>query len=99
MRMGDLTADIDLPELIGMLPCSKYSVPHKEQRAHMWNAFDAGADGYLSLAEVDSGFRGLLGVKGKKTADALAPAISRAFHAAKDTFSEGKAAQYVTRCE
>ena len=63
---------------------------------HRFSSFDATGNGFLNLAEVDGGLRNYFGVEGDKLADALTPAITRAFHAAKDAVGEkGKAAKYI----
>ena len=60
--------------------------------ARRFNSFDPNGNGYISLAEVDLGLRRVLGEKsaaGHTEVDALAPAIARAFHAAKDSCATG----------
>eukprot|EP00966_Prymnesium_polylepis_P035034 813991-Prymnesium_polylepis.1 len=74
-------------------------VPGRQMRSKLWNEWDASGNGFISLLEVDTGFRNMLGAKGKKTTDALAPALARAFYASRDAKTEGKAAEYVTRGE
>jgi hypothetical protein len=96
-QQNDLTSNIDLPALIAKLPCDKYDAKEEEERKKMFNSFDGSGKGMLSLTDVDQGLHTRLG--SSKMVDALAPAIVRAFHAARDARSSGKEAEYVTRGE
>ena len=84
---------IDLASLCAKLPTSK-DAAGQAARKKMFNRFDANANGFLSLAEVDLGLRRTFGEKsaaGHTEVDALSPAIARAFHAAKDACETGSA--------
>eukprot|EP00966_Prymnesium_polylepis_P261638 6043903-Prymnesium_polylepis.1 len=83
--------DSRLPDVIARLPCRKFAEGAEEARERMFKTFDLSGNGFISL-----GAAGL-----NDALDLLSPAITRAFHAAKDarTAGQGEAAQYVTRGE
>ena len=94
---------LDLNSLAAMLPVSK-DAEGQAARKKMFSAFDPNGNGYISLAEVDLGLRRTFGEKsaaGHTEVDALAPAIARAFHAAKDSCETGSphGADFVERKE
>lgn len=81
---NDPTAKLNLRVLVAKLPCGK-AEKDVERRSTLFNSFDVSSSKTLSLNEVNSGMRALLaGTLGASAFDALSPAISRAFHAAKD---------------
>ena len=79
--MSKLTAALDLGDLVKKLPCSK-DPADLDARSRLFEIFDANHNGMLSLGEVDLGLRIVL--RSNQDVQALAPAIVRAFHAAKD---------------
>jgi Ca2+-binding EF-hand superfamily protein len=85
----DRSAGIDLDKLRGKLPTAN-SEQHVARRAEIFRSFDFNSNGALSMSELETGLRTLLDAKqrkdrsGRSIADALSPAIARAFHAAKD---------------
>lgn len=93
----DLMSGPDLPLLISMLPTSKYATEHIEARKRLWNSFDANGNGGLSCAEIENGIFRLMKTSGRDVTSALAPAITRAFHAARDAVDGDP--KYVTRGE
>ena len=96
----DQTNTIDRVELVAKLPCGKHDPIHEEERKKMFNRFDSIGRGKLSLVDVTHGLIEFLGQKGKAMAKALSPAITRAFHAARDSSTgSGAAAEYVSRGE
>jgi len=91
------TADLDLASLIAMLPCTIGS-RDSQSRSMMWNSFDVNGNGGLNLSEVQAGLTRLLRATGQQLSLLLSPAITRAFHAAKD--ANGRTdATFVTRGE
>ena len=96
---ADRTSTLDLPGLTRRLPCSKYDPSASEARKRMFETFDTSGDGSLSLLDVQNGLRVVLKECGSKALDALAPAVSRAFHAAKDAASSGKGGKVVCKGE
>ena len=74
------TFDIDWTALSQKLPTSK-SKEDAARRRILFRQIDGNGNGYLSLAEIDSGVRDVLMCN--EIFDAK-PAINRAFHAAKD---------------
>eukprot|EP00966_Prymnesium_polylepis_P134642 3111727-Prymnesium_polylepis.3 len=95
MEEGMQTGQFTLPRC--MRVCVFRRAP--QRRNELFNAFDTTGNGILSLFEIKEGFATVLGEKGRIVANALAPAITRAFHAARDAESRGKAAEQVTRGE
>lgn len=89
---------IDWKAIALKLPSGKTSV-EKAKRDELFKLFDPNGNGYLSLAEVDKGVRDILQI------DSLfncKPALMRAFQAAKNFTTNGRAplgADYVTRSE
>ena len=98
---ADRTSTLDLSALTRQLPCSKYDPKAAEARKKMFDTFDTSGDGTLSLLDVQNGLRVVLKDCGTKALDALGPAVSRAFHAAKSARSSKgtKAAQIVSKGE
>ena len=77
---NDLTAGINLRKLTAKLPAGA-SLEHQQRRMALFKSFDINQNGCLSLHEIEIGLRQMLGIA---PSHALAPAITRAYHAAKE---------------
>ena len=81
MAKVDTNPDMDWDSIFAKFPVSKTDTNQKERRTKLFTSFDPNGNGYLSLAEVDKGCRGHLGLYG--LFEAKKP-IMRAYQAAKD---------------
>jgi Ca2+-binding EF-hand superfamily protein len=92
--------DVDWDELRRQLPTAK-TADEKRRRMELYNEFDPNKNGYLSLAEVDKGFRDVI-----KLPDIFdcKPVLMRAFQAAR-SLNDGRnkpsthGPDYIEKCE
>ena len=74
----------------------------EDKRMKMFLSFDTNGNGQLTMTEVHAGLKGVLFMKGtnSKAVASFLPAITRAFHAAKDSDgNSGKASETVGKAE
>lgn len=92
----DHDGGVDWEGLASALPYQK-TADQKQRRQEIWDEMDVNSNGYLSLAEIDSGVRDTL--KSDALFDAK-PVIMRAFKAAKNySNQDGVGADYVEKKE
>ena len=94
---GDLISVLDLRVVIEKLPVceNRTETFNAKERVRLFKAWDLNSNGFLTLTEIHRGLITLLGAIGEQAVDALNPAITRAFHVAKDARTVGKDAESV----
>ena len=91
--------NIDFNELAKKLPIENTKEAKKE-RYELFNLFDPNANGYLSLAEIEKGFRDILNLS--ELQRWCKPVFLRAYYAAKNINNQSKSKQandYIERSE
>ena len=96
---GDMTTGLDLRAVLAKLPCDERAPEEQDEkvREKLFSSWDINGNGFLTLTEIHRGLLSLLGALGGSAVAALQPAIARAFHAARDSRTVGKASEYVAQ--
>jgi len=85
--------------VLAKLPCDERAPEEQDEkvREKLFSSWDFNGNGFLTLTEIHRGLLSLLGTLGSRAVAALQPAIVRAFHAARDSRTVGKASEYVAQ--